>query len=412
MSRLPLEGIRICDLSTVWSGPLCCAYLGGMGAEVIKIESIQHPDSFRFGNQIFENSWEMYGPWNCTNINKYGITIDLNNAKGIDLFKKLVSVSDIVLENYTTRVMKNFNLTYPVLKDIKSDLIMVSIPGYGTTGPWQDHAGYGVAFEQTSGIAYVTGYNDGPPQSMGGSADPIVGMHAAFAILLALEYRRRTKEGQYIDFSQIETLTSLLGVPMLDFGVNHRIWGRTGNRDNVMAPNGAYPCKGNDKWLAIAVSSEDEWKSFCQVIGKKELIGDERFSSLPARHRNHDMLDKIISDWTLEHDYYEAMVVLQDAGVAAGAVLLPHALDQEPQFKERGFFQELSRELVGTQVYPTWPFRFSETPFTMRPAPKLGEHNEYVFKSILGLSTTEIGELEKEQIIGKKPLGLGDIITA
>ena len=412
MSKLPLEGIRICDLSTIWSGPFCTAYLGGMGAEVIKIESIQRPDSFRFGTAIFDKCWETYGPWNCTNVNKYGLTLDLNKPKGVDLFKKLVSVSDVVIENFTTRVMKNFHLTYDVLKKIRPDLIMISIPGYGTTGPWRDHAGYGIAFEQTAGLAYVTGYTDGPPQNMGGAADPIVGMHAAFAILVALEHRRRTGEGQFIDVSQIETLTCLLGVPVMDYGINKRIWGRLGNKDQVMAPHGIYPCKGDDMWLAIAISSEDEWEAFCRAIGNQELASDERFSTPPARHKNQDILDKLIAKWTLEHDYYEAMSILQKAGVAAGAVASPETLQEEPHFKEIGFFQELSRDIVGTQLYPTWPFRFSETPLEMRPAPKLGEHNEYILKSILGLSKVEIEELENVQIIGTQPIGLGSGISA
>jgi len=412
MSNLPLEGIRICDLSTVWSGPFCTAYLGGMGAEVIKVESIQHPDSFRFGTAVFDGWWEAYGPWNCTNVNKYSITLDLNKTQGVELFKELVRVSDVVIENFTTRVMRNFNLTYQVLKGIKPDLIMVSVPGYGMTGPWQDHAGYGIAFEQTSGLAYLTGYTDGPPQNMGGAADPIVGMQAAFAIQVALEHRRRTGEGQLIDVSQIETLTCLLGVPMLDYCMNKRIWGRLGNRDPVMAPHGVYPCKGEDMWLSIAISSDEEWKALCQAIGNPGLAKDERFSTPLNRWKNQDALDKLIEKWTLEHDYYEAMTILQKARVAAGAVASPETLNEEPHFKERGFFQELSRDIVGTQLYPTWPLRFSETPLEMRPAPKLGEHNEYVLGTILGLSKVEIEELEKGQIIGTKPIGLGGGILA
>jgi len=409
MSKSPLEGIRICDLSTIWSGPFCTAYLGGMGAEVIKVESIQRPDSFRFGTPVFDNCWEAYGPWNCTNVNKYSITLDLNKPRGVELFKKLVSVSDVVIENFTTRVMKNFNLTYQVLREIRPDLIMVSAPGYGMTGPWHDHAGYGIAFEQTAGLAYLTGYTDGPPQNLGGAADPIVGMHAAFAILVALEHRRRTGEGQLIDVSQIEALTCLLGVPLADYSMNKRVWGRLGNRDPVMAPHGVYPCKGEDIWLAIAISSDEEWEALCQAIGNPELAGDERFSTLPNRWRNQDSLDKLIAEWTLEHDCYEAMTILQKAGVAAGAVAAPDTLYEEPHFKEREFFQELSRDIVGTQLYPTWPLRFSETPLRMRPAPKLGEHNEYVLGTILGLSKVEIEELENGQIIGTQPLGLGGI---
>lgn len=412
MSKLPMEGIRICDLSTIWSGPFCTAYLGGMGAEVIKIESIQRPDSFRFGTSIFDKCWEIYGPWNCTNVNKYGLTLDLSKPRGVELLKKLVSVSDVVIENFTTRVMKNFNLTYQILCKIRPDLIMVSVPGYGTTGPWQDHAGYGIAFEQTAGLAHITGYPDGPPQNIGGAADPIVGMHAAFAILIALEHRRRTGEGQFIDVSQIETLTCLLGVPIMDYDINHRVWGRLGNKDPATAPHGLYPCKGDDTWLAIAISSEDEWKALCLAMGNAELANDERFLSPSNRFKNQDVLDKLIAKWTLEHDYYEAMTILQKAGVPAGAVVSPETLHQEPHFKDRGFFQELSRDIVGKQLYPSWPFRFSETPIEMRPAPKLGEHNKYILNSILGLSEVDIEGLENEKIIGNKPFGLGGGLSA
>lgn len=407
MPKQPFEGIRICDLSQNWSGPYCAAYLGGMGAEVIKVESIQHPDSFRFGNMVSDLWWEVYAPWNCTNVNKYGITLDLNNPRGIELFKKLVEVSDIVIENFSSRVMENFKLTYPVLKELKPDIIMVSMPGYGLSGPWRDYAGFGLAFEQSSGLAYLTGYANGSPQNLGGSADPIAGMHAAFAIQAALEYRRRTGKGQFIEIAQAELLTRLLGTALIDYSLNKRIWGRMGNRDAVKAPHGVYRCKGEDMWVVISISSDKEWSDFCQAIGKPELARDERFSTLLNRWGNQDALDKLIEAWTLEHDRYEAMTILQNAGVAAGAVTIPDRLQHEPHLKDRRFFQELTRDIIGTQLYPRWPMVFSETPIGMRPAPKLGEHNHYVLGSILGLSKVEIEALEKQQVIGTTPLALG-----
>jgi len=405
MSKQPFEGIRICDLSQNWSGPYCTAYLGGLGAEVIKVESIQHPDTFRFGNLVSELWWEVYAAWNCTNLNKYDVTLDLNNPKGKELFKELVKVSDIVIENFTPRVMENFGLNYPALKELKNDIIMVSLQGYGQSGPWRDYASFGIAFEQSGGMAYLTGYTDGPPQNLGGSADIIAGTHAAFAIQAALEYRRRTGKGQFIEIAQAELLTRFLGTPLIDYSLNKRVWGRLGNRNPFMAPHGVYRCKGQDMWMVISISSDKEWNAFCRAIGKPELAQDERFSTLLNRWRNQDVLDKLIEAWTVELDRYDAMTILQKAGVAAGAVTIADKLQHEPQLKDRGFYQEVTRDIIGTQIYPRWPIRLTETDIKMRPAPKLGEHNNYVLETILGLSKPEIEELEKNQIIGTTPIG-------
>src|SRR4030042_723444 len=373
MSKLPLEGIRICDLSYFWAGPYCTAYLGGMGAEVIKVESIQRPDTFRFGNVVSDLWWEKNAQWNCTNINKYGLALDLNHPRGIELFKELVKVSDVVIENFAPRVMENFTLTYPGLKEINPDIIIVSVPGYGLTGPWRDYVGFGLAFEQVSGLAYLTGYSDRPPLLLTGASDPIVGMHVAFAILAALEYRRRTGKGQIIDISQAEVLTTFMGPAVADYSMNKRVWQRNSNRDPIMAPHGVYRCKGEDMWIAIAVSSEHEWWAFCQAIGKPELAQHESFSTLINRCRNQDSLDILIEEWTLEHDRYEAMDILQKAGVAAGAVIATDQLHNEPQFKARELYHRMTRDIIGTQIYPRWPMGFSDISPPMRPAPTL-EH--------------------------------------
>jgi crotonobetainyl-CoA:carnitine CoA-transferase CaiB-like acyl-CoA transferase len=411
MTKQPFEGIRICDLSQNWSGPYCAAYLGGLGAEVIKIESIQHPDSYRVGILLSDFWWEVYGPWNCTNVNKYGVTLDLNNPIGKEIFKKLVKVSDIVIENFSSRVMENFGLPYEELKKLKNDIIMVSLQGYGQSGPWRDHATFGLSFEQSSGLAYITGYEDGSPLNLGGSADAIAGMHAAFAIQAALEYRERTGKGQFIEIAQAELLTRFLGAPLIDYSFNKRIWGRLGNHDPYKAPHGVYRCKGEDMWVAISVSSDEEWTALCQVIGKPELAVSEKFITMSNRLANQDILDKLIEAWTTQHDRYEAMRILQEAGVAAGALTVPDKLQQEPHLKDRGFFQELTRDITGTQLYPRWPIKFTETPINMKPAPKLGEHNEYVLGTILGLSKPEIEELEKNKIIGTVPLASGKALA-
>jgi len=405
MVKQPFKGIRICDVSQNWSGPYCTAYLGGLGAEVIKVESIQHPDTFRFGNLVSDFWWEKYAAWLCTNLNKYSLTLDLNRPKGKELFKKLVKVSDIVIENFTPRVMEHFGLHYPELKKIKDDIIMASLQGYGQSGPWRDYASFGIAFEQAGGTAYITGYPGERPQNIGGSADIIAGMHAAFAIQAALEYRRHTGKGQFIEISQSELLTRFLGAPIIDYSLNKRVWTRIGNRHPFRAPHGVYRCKGQDMWVVISVSSDEEWNAFCKAIGKPNLVQDDKYSTSNSRWKNQDSLDKLIEAWTIDKDRYDVMTILQNAGVAAGAVTIAAQLHSEPQLKDRGFYQQVHRDIIGTQLYRSWPIKFSETNIQMRPAPKLGEHNNYVLETILGVSKSEIDQLEKDQIIGTLPLG-------
>jgi crotonobetainyl-CoA:carnitine CoA-transferase CaiB-like acyl-CoA transferase len=408
-NKLPFEGIRIVDVSMFWAGPYATSYLGALGAEVIKIESIQRPDTYRFGAMVCELYWELSAQWNCTNTNKYGLTLDLTNPRGIELFKELVKVSDIVIDNFPPRVMKNFGLTYDVLKQIKPGIIVASLPGYGLTGPWSDYIGFGLAFEQGSGVAYITGYKDGFPLQLGGAADPIAGMHAAFAIQAALEHCRKTGKGQLIDVSQTEVLTNFMGPAVIDYSMNKRIWERMGNQDPTMAPHGVYLCKEPDSWVAIAVATDDEWKTLCKVIGKPGLADDEKFATVNERWKNQEELTGIIEEWTKERMPYEAMEILQKAGIAAGAVNPPDAMFEEPQLQKRDYFYELDRDIIGKQRYYGFPVKFSETKMKMRPAPKLGEHNDYVLGKILKLSRAEIEELEKNKIIGNYPLAMGSM---
>lgn len=403
MSALPMEGIRICDLTTYWSGPFCTLFLGGMGAEVIKVESIQRPDGFRFGTEVFDKWWEAYPLWNSVNLNKYGVTMNLDDPRGKEIFKKLVKISDIVIENYSPRVMDAFDLSYRVIREVKPDIIMMSMPSYGMSGPWRDYVGWATTFEQAAGITYLTGYTDGHPWPPGGFADPYVGAHVVFAVLAALEYRRRTGKGQYIDMSQTECLAGMLGAAVIDYSLNKRVWGRLGNRDPIMAPHGVYRCQGEDSWVAIAISSDNDWVAFCQAIGKAELAQDERFSTLSERYRNQDELNRLIEEWTIKHEDYQAMNILEKVGVAAGAVTSPEKGHHEPHFKETGFFEELTRDVIGTQLFPRWPVRFSETPPRNRPAPLLGQHNDYVLRELLGLSRDEMKRLADDKVIGTEP---------
>jgi len=407
MPRLPLEGIRVIDLAMFWSGPYTANLLANMGAEVIKVESSRRLDGWRGAGTATlpaDKSWERAPLFNAVNVDKLDITLDLSRPRGAEIFKQLVKMSDVVVENYTPRVMKNFGLDYPVLREVNPKIIMISLPAHGATGPWKDYPGFAFPIEQMSGIPQLTGYPDGPPRMTGiAPSDSIAGVNGMVAVLIALLYRQRTGKGQYIDLSQIEAITCLIGDAIVDYTMNKRIQPRRGNHHPFMAPHGYYRCKGDDMWVGIAISSDEEWVCFCKAIGNPPWTKDERFADNLGRWHNQDELDKLIEEWTIEHDHYEVMNILQKAGIAAGPVITSAELLTDPHLRERGTFQKVDRAIVGTHPYPipTAPMRLSKCQVSIRrPAPLLGEHNDYVFGKLLGMSKEEIQSLTDDQIIG------------
>ena len=406
MSSKPLEGVRILDMTMWWSGPICTSYLGALGAEVIKVESIQFPDGFRYTMSVPGDNWWELGPqFNTANLNKMGITLNLNDEEGIRLYKELVRECDVVIENFTPRVMENFNLSYEALREINQNIIMISMPAYGKTGPYKNQSGFAYTFEILSGIVQVNGYRDGNPMIVSGVADVIAGFHTAYALLSALEYREESGEGQYIEMAQVEACLNLMGQPIADYSMNGRNWGRVGNRHPGMAPHGLFPSKGENSWVSIAVTNEEDWHTFCRVIGQPDLALDERFKTAAARCENEDQLDAIVQEWTSGFTHYESSELLQEAGLAAGPVIEVDEMEEDPFLKD--MFQEVSRDLTGTHPFPSWPVKFDgERLQHSSPAPKLGEHNEYVLKEILKLDESKIAELEKSKVIGTIPQGV------
>ena len=406
MTNLPLSNIRVIDLTMWWSGTLMAQILASMGAEVIKIESLQRLDPWRGVGSAFATGkkYEKSPLFNSINNDKYGITLNLTNPKGKELFKKLVKIGDVVTENYTPRVMRNFGLAYDVLKEINPKLIMIGLPSQGATGPWKELAGYGHSIEQMAGIPQLTGEPDGPPEMEGSCpSDPIVGINGAFAVFTALLYRQRTGKGQYIDLSQIEAYTSLIGDAVVEYSMNQQVRPRRGNRHPSMAPHGYYRCKGDDLWVGIALASDEEWERFCEVMGNPPWTKEEQFTDKLSRWHHQDELDKLVEEWTAQHEHYEIMNLLQKAGVAAGAVLTSAELLTDPHLKERGVYQTVERAEVGTHPYyiPAAPMRLSNASFGIRkPAPLVGEDNEYILGGLLGLSKEELQSLEEEQVIG------------
>ncbi len=417
MARLPLEGLRVVDVSMWFAGPMASRLLADMGAEVVKIESLRHIDPWRGparisaqfaalmpeGMVIPERPYNRSAGFNLQNRNKLGLSLDLSTEPGNDVFKRLVEISDVVLENYSPRVMASLGIDYPVLKEINPRIIMMSLPALGRNGPDRDHIAFGQTIDCMSGMAYLSGYLGEEPMLQSGLSygDPLSGMNAAFAILAALRHRRRSGEGMHVELSQVEGLVAFNADWIMDYTMNGRVRERMGNRHPSAAPHGCYRCRGEDSWVAIAVESDDVWQRFCRVVGRPAWAADERFADTIGRQRNQDELDRLVEGWTVTQDHYEAMRTLQEAGVPAGAVLDAKELVEEPHLNARGLFEEVTHPEVGTHPYIGMYARFSKTPGSIRtPAPCLGEHNQYVLGGMLGMSEEEIERLEELGIIG------------
>lgn len=408
MAKDLLDGIRIADLSHYRSGPTATSLLGALGADVVKIEAIQRPDGMRFlntRNPKDPDFYEMGTQFNACNTNKRGITLDLNSARGKELFVELVRKSDVVIENFSPRVMGNLGFGYEQLKEIDPAIIMVSMSCFGQTGPWREFVGFGFVFDQIGGAAALSGYEDSPPTHMVAASDVTSGIMAVYAILLALEERERTGRGQYIDMSQVESLAFLLGPNLIDYQLTGEIQPRMGNHDPAFSPHNAYPCKGDDEWVSISVESDEQWATLAAAMGKPEWAGDERYATLPARKKNERDLDGAIADWTRGRDKREVMKLMQSLGIVSGAVLKPGELLDDPQLQARGMHRTLVRRFVDEFPCPRFPIHFSDGICEQRtPAPTLGQHNDEVLTGLLGLTPEELEKLREDKVIGNRLL--------
>lgn len=403
----PLSNVKIVDLSMWWSGPLTTQLFALMGAEVIKVESIQRIDGWRLAVRMMADAGhESAHIFNGVNLNKRGITLDLSNEEGRKLLRRLVERADALVENYSPRVMGNLGLTDEVLREWNPNLVILSMPAFGLTGPWRDYVGFAPTIEQLSGLPELTGEQDGPPVLSGHSvADPTAGLTGCLALLAALRRAKATGRGCHVDLSQLEALTFLLGPALLAEQLTGSPPPRYGNSHPSAAPHGVYPCKGDEQWVVLSIRTDSEWASLCSAIGRTDLVSDARFSDGISRWRNRQLLDEAISEWTAERTNIEAAEALQQAGVPAGPVYWPSQLMADTHLRERGYLVELDRDVVGRHPYPGVPFRFSRTPGrVVSPAPTLGQHNQDILQGLLGLSQEEIEALRKAQVIGEQPL--------
>lgn len=400
MNESILNGIRVISFTSVWAGPWAGAILADMGAEVIKVESAKRLDNLRYMVTLDKAESDVNkGTFNVINRGTRSCTIDVSQPDGIRLFKELVKVSDIVIENYAPRVMPNLGLDYDTLKEIKSDIIMAALSGLGGTGPDKDYVAYASTVEAVGGLNAVFGYPGGEP-ALGAiyAADPIGSMYAVLCILSALYLRNKTGKGQYIDISECEALISTIPEVILEYSFSGRKRPRMGNRDENMAPHNCYPCKGEDKWIAIAIDNNDSWKKFCDIMGNPEWCHDEKFSSQQGRWQNQAELDKYIADWTKDYSPYYLMRKLQDSEVAAGPSFNIEELVNDPHIRQRKAIIEQEHPAAGrTYIYRT-PWTSARTDLNP-PAPCLGEANEYVFKKLLGITDNNFTDLVNRKVI-------------
>ena len=417
--RMPLKNYRVLDLSRIWAGPYCTKLFADMGAEIIKMESLSVYDSHRGpvsparGIAAYpdaepgEEPWNRNGWFNCLHMSKYGVTLELTKPEGRRVFEQLVSISDVVIENFRQGSLERLGYTYQELRSHRPDLIYVSMPAFGNTGPWKGYLGYGIGQEQLSGMAHMTGYRgEGPMKSGINHGDPITGSHAAGVLMAALRNRRKTGKGMFIDVSQQESSVALMGPEVLAYQMTGKEPERLGNRSRWYAPANSYPCAGEDRWVTIAATNDEQWRSLVQAMDAPGMAEDPRFITADKRQENHDDLDAAISEWTVVREASDITQRLQNAGVPSGPVLRGPDLLEDPHYKDRSTFVTVDHSQVGPKQYPGIPWKMSGTPGRVRwPSPTLGQHNRDIYGELLGLTGAEIDLLDQTGIIGTKPTG-------
>lgn len=398
MPKKIFEGVKVADFAWQVEGPQISSALAGFGAEVVKVEGsmltsidigrVMPP--FKDGISRPDNSFE----FSAFNPGKMSLVLDLNHPRGQEVAKRLVAWADIVNENFAGGKMAKWGLDYQDLVKIKPDIIMISSPVFGQTGPYAKHPGYGTTLTAMSCLRYLTGWPDMPAQEPGHVYTDFIGWRIGILLLAAaLDYRRRTGKGQYIDMSQFEVTEHFLMPLLLDAAANERDVGRIGNRSTYAAPHGVYRCKGEHRYCSITVFTDEEWKSFCEVIGKPKWTEDTQFAALLDRLKNVDELDRLVEEWTINHSPEEVMALMQGAGVPAAVVQNAEDLDKDPQLRSRHFYCEVEHPVLGNITYLGYP-KLSKTPYEIRRSPCLGEHNFYVCTELLGMPDEEFIELD------------------
>ncbi|MDG4668557.1 CoA transferase [Mycobacterium sp. 236(2023)] len=409
---LPFEALRVVDMTTFWAGPSCTHLLAMLGADVIHVESTRHPDGTRLiaGIPVTEDQWWEQSPiFSGLNTNKRGITLNLQSDTGRDLLKRLIGTADVVVENFTPRVLESMGLTYDVIKEIRPDVVMVRMPGFGLDGPWRDNPAFAYVIEAAAGISWLTGYPDLNPFEPYSVGDPNAGIHALNAILLALEHRRRTGEGTMIEAAMVDAALSVAAEQVIEYSAYGALLQRDGNRGPVAAPQNLYLSNEIDEfgrldsWVAIAVATDEQWSGLCDALGDPEWATAD-LAAAEGRRAHHDLIDRHLSAWCAERSRDQIVETLWGNGVPVAKVLQPHRQTEIPQLAARAFFEAVEHPVNPATPHSTLPFRSTRGPDRVHtaPAPLLGQHNHQILGE-LGLTEEEIGRLEADGVIGTAP---------
>lgn len=429
MNGLPLAGIRVVDVTVVWAGPHCTQLLAEWGAEVIRVEPLQHIQPSTRGAEVnvtqamvdanpnqtiplyaYPNRQVMPRPWNRSPSfnsharNKRSMTLDVTTAEGLATFKRLIAVSDVFVENNVAETIEKAQIRYEDLAPTNPRLIMLRMPAYGLSGPFKNYRSFGTHMEGMTGHHHLRTYPNLDPSMVGDAftADAAGGVMGALAVMMALRHRRRTGKGQLIELAQAENFMSYLGEIVLDTAMNQRNWPSQGNAHPTHAPHNVYPCRGEDRWIALDVGTDEEWRSLCRVMGEPAWTREPRFSDTLRRWHHRDELDALLGEWTRHEDDHDLFKRLVAAGVPAGPVQNERDAFECVHLNERGFFEELDHPEFGSYRYPGLNLRMSQTPNHLRRHPvRLGEDNEYVYRDLLGLSDQEMAGLEQAGHIGE-----------
>jgi benzylsuccinate CoA-transferase BbsF subunit len=405
LDKTVFAGIHVVDFGWAIAGPLSLKYLADYGATVVCIESLQRPDLLRTSAPFKDgvtnvNRAGFFSYFAC---NKYSISLDLNNAAAKEIARRLTAWADIVADSHRPGVLEGWGLGYEELRKIRPDIIMIRSSNQGLTGPSAKQPGLGNHINGLGGIVNLVGWPEEEPISpMVAYTDYCVPHFSASALIGALDHREKTGKGQLIDMSQFEAGLQLIAPLLLDYSTSGIETKANGNSCEYAAPHGVFRCKGEDRWCAITVFTDDEWQSMCKAMGNPEWTNDGLFSTLAGRKKNEQKLNCLIEQWTSQYEPEHIMTLLQQERVAAGVVQNAQDICRDLQLKERECFWPGNHKELGRFSYLGQPSRLSMTPAKLyRDAPSLGEHNEYICLEVLGMSEEEYDRCIVEGVFGQ-----------
>jgi crotonobetainyl-CoA:carnitine CoA-transferase CaiB-like acyl-CoA transferase len=415
--RLPFSGLRVLDMTTFWAGPSCTHALGMLGAELIHLESTSRPDGTRLiaGIPATEDQWWEKSPiFSALNTNKKSLTLDFQTERGRDLLRRLIPTCDVVVENFTPRVIDQLGLDFDSVRELRDDVIMVRMPGFGLDGPWRDNPAFAYIIEDASGLSWLTGYSDRNPYEPYSVGDPNAGVHALNALLLALEHRRRTGEGVLVEAAMVDAALNVAAEQVIEHSAYGELLQRAGNRGPVAAPQNLYRTADVDEfdradcWVAVAVTTDRQWDALRDAIGRPEWAMAPELAADAGRRARHDLVDEQLAAWCLPRTGDAIVETLWGAGVPVAKVMQPHRQNELPQLRHRRFFEHVGHPVNVAAAHSTLPVALSNGPehFHRQAAPLLGEHNHELL-SELGLSYDEIATLEVDGVIGTAPAMAG-----